>query len=84
MLLGAVIMGSGTLGKHNEYNTGKVKVYISATLATLSIVLALLALTEVFLLMLYFVFTFLLTTVILALKIRFLSERKLQSQKNIP
>jgi len=73
MLLGAVVTS----------NSGKVKVYISATLATLSIVLSLLVLTEIFLLLSYFVFTFLLTTVIVALKICFLLARKSQSLKNV-
>jgi len=73
MLLGAVVTS----------NSGKAKVYISATLATLSIVLSLFVLTEIFLLLSYFVFTFLLTTVIVTLKIRFLLARKSQSLKNV-
>lgn len=59
-----------------EYPFSKVGVYISAMVATISIILALLVLTDPVWLTCYFVFAFLLALITAALKIRFFSRKK--------
>lgn len=59
-----------------EYPFSKVGVYISALVATISIILALLVLTDPVWLTFYFVFAFLLALIIAAFKIRFFSRKK--------
>jgi len=65
-----------------EYPFGKVGVYISAIVAMMSIILALLVLTDPVWLAYYFVFASFLALVIAALKIRFFSKKKSRPFQN--
>lgn len=61
--------------RRTKYPYGKVRVYWSAIITALSIILALLLLKSPLLLLYYLVLTLVLTAVVLALKIRFLRMR---------
>ena len=65
-----------------EYPFSKVGVYISAIVAMMSIILALLVLTDPVWLTYYFVFASFLTLAIAALKIRFFSKKKSRPFQN--
>ena len=75
-------MVSNARRRRAGYPFSDVGVYISAIVAALSIILALLVLREPILLVFYFVATFILTLTVTALKYRFLFARKSQSSKN--
>lgn len=68
--------------RHIEYPFSKFGAYWSLVVAGLSVVLALLILTEPVLLISYFIFTFLLTVAVLVLKIHLLSTSESASLKS--
>lgn len=71
-------MALDTETKYPKYPFSKVGVYISVIVAMMSIILALLVLTDPVWLTCYFVFASFLTLVTTALKIRFFSKKKLR------
>lgn len=75
-------MVSSTGRRRVGYPFSEVGVYISAMVAALSIILALLVLREPVLLVSYFVVTSILTLTVIAVKSRFLFARKSQSSRN--